>query len=61
MVQFCYLRPYLGIETFSIVCCYGWQGWKWMRDSGHLKMFSNPMLVKDTKKNYDQCSLIKFV
>ena len=46
MVQFCYLRPYLGIETFSIVCCYGWQGWKWMRDSGYLKMLGQIFQVQ---------------
>ena len=23
MLQFCYFRLYLGIETFFVVCCYG--------------------------------------
>ena len=30
MVQFCYWRLYLGIETVPVVCCDGWQGWTWI-------------------------------
>ena len=31
MVQFCDLRLWLGMDTFTVLCWSGWQGWIWIQ------------------------------
>ena len=62
MVQFCYLRLYLGIETVSCrLLLRMWQGCIWIKTSESSANFFKRPACKNLQKFYGSCFLIKFV
>ena len=39
------LRPYLGTETCPVVCCYSWQGWKWIANCNNLAILCQQKII----------------
>ena len=64
MVQFLFLRQYLGTETFPRRLLYVWQRWKWIENLKTLTQLFRVLLLclqKSATNYYGQCSPIKFV
>ena len=51
------LRPYLGTETCPVVCCYSWQGWKWIANCNNLAILCQQ---KSSQNYHRSCSLMTF-